>query len=170
MVYKFKTGSYRGLDAQKTGEELERIRQSDGGKLSSKRVLTEAKNAESPLHNAFTWDLERAAERCWLMEAATLIRRVVVEVGDTERPAFIHVSVSNTEDPEDPSAERYYQSVSVIASKPDEYESALGAARARLFTAQTSLDDLYDVAKENQKPSVQRARKHVGLAARELTL
>lgn len=169
MVYKFKTAKFAGLDAQKVGEELERIRVREGGKLNTNTVWQEARLETSPMHKAFTWDLEKAAERCWKMEASTLIRQVVVSIDEVERPAFINVSVQKSGE-DDEGVDRYYQSISVIASRPDEYESALAASRARLFSAQTSLDDLYAIAKAPKKAAVQRAQKHLRSAVHELAV
>lgn len=176
MIYKFKNGqtwsSKSGsVDAQAVGEELERIRLANAGRLDSKTVVNEAKSEKSPLHGAFTWDLEKAATRCWMMEAATLIRAVTVEIGGVERPAFVSVSVkTGTGEEREKENDRYYQSINVVALKPDEYESALAAARSRLFSAQASLDDLYEIAKEPQRSQVRKAQKHVQFAARELRI
>lgn len=169
MVYKFKLGSYKGLDAQKTGEELERIRLSEGGKLATHTVWREAKKKSSPLHNAFTWDVDKAAEERWADQARSLIRAVVEVEGDAERTAFINVCVrSAATEIQDEAVERYYQAVRVVASSPVEYESALAASRTRLASAQNALQELLGLASKKAKPSIKRAQKHVKSAEAEL--
>ncbi len=170
MVYKFRSGNYKGLDAQVTGDELERIRQGNDGRLESRMVWAEAKKKSSPLHNAFTWDKEKAAESYWTWEAQHLIRAVVQVEGETERSAFINVSVRGGDtETEGELVARYYQAVHLIASNPIEYESALAASRGRLSSAQQSLDELLGLASRKAKTVVKRAQRHVQSAVQELT-
>lgn len=169
MIYKFRNGNYKGLDAQKTGDELERIRQSDGGKLITQRVWAEAIKDESPIHKAFTWDVEKAARERWTDQARELIRVVMQVEGEVERSAFINVSV-RTNETDNAETVHYYQAVNVIASNPLEYDSALAASKTRLASAQNGLQELLGLAGKKDKPRVRRAHKHVEAAARELSL
>lgn len=169
MVYKFKGGSYKGLNAQETGEELERIRQLDGGKLITQRVWSEAVREDSPLHKAFTWDVDKAAKERWADQARDLIRVVLSVDGEVERTAFINVSVKANET-EEAETVHYYQAVQVIAANPLEYESALAASKMRLRVAQSSLQELLGLAGRKDKPRVRRAHKHVERAAQALTV
>lgn len=168
MVYKFKGGSYKGLDAQKTGEELERIRQVDGGRLLTSRVWSEALREDSPIHKAFTWDVDKAAKERWADQARELVRVVLSVEGETERSAFINVSV-RTNETEDAATIHYYQAVQIIASNPLEYESALAASKTRLAMAQNSLQELLGLAGREDKPRIRRAHKHVEAATQALT-
>lgn len=170
MIYKFKQGSYKGLDAQRTGEELERIRQVEGGTLPTHRVWTEARNEESPIHKAFTWDVEKAAEERWADQARALIRSVVVIQGESQTSAFINVSVKNEDVSEDAPTIHYYQAVQVIASNPKEYESALAMSKSRLIAAQNGLDELLSLAKRKDKPRIRRAAKHVKSAVQQIAV
>lgn len=169
MVYKFKGGNFKGLDAQKTGEELERIRQSAGGKLLTQMVWAEAVKEDSPIHKAFTWDVDKAARERWAEQARELIRVVLSVEGNVERTAFINVSVRASDNPDDVPV-HYYQAVQIIASNPLEYDSALAASKTRLASAQNGLQELLALADKKQKPRVRRAHKHVEAAARELAL
>lgn len=76
-VFKFLKGrSIQGLDAQIVGEELDKIRQSNGGRLTPEDVLNAASDPASPLHTAFEWD-DTLAARQWRLTQA---RRVIVSV------------------------------------------------------------------------------------------
>ena len=170
MVYKFKFGSYKGLDAQITGDELERIRRSNEGRLATESVVAAAKKKSSPLHGAFTWDVDKAAKEYQLHEARFLIRAVLQVDGGVERSAFINVSVHHEANGQDAYADRYYQSVQVIPSSPIEYESALAMAIVRQTSANNAVDELLALAPKKAKPALKRAQKHMAAALEELTV
>lgn len=78
MIFQFRHGNtYRGLDAETVGNELERIRRANDGKLPTAEIVRWAAEADSPIHKAFTWDTERAAAAYRLDEARDLVRAVV---------------------------------------------------------------------------------------------
>lgn len=61
--------------------ELERIRKANGGRLTKKAVVADARrNKKGVLHSLFDWDVERAAERHWLDRAGEIITRYVTVV------------------------------------------------------------------------------------------
>lgn len=62
-------------------EELEHIRQSNGGFLRPQDVVEYARNPETNLHGKFTWEDSEAAEKWRLAEARAIIR-VVVSVNE----------------------------------------------------------------------------------------
>lgn len=77
--YKARVGSgFTKKDAQKIGEELERIR-SKQGYLTSKMVLESAKDSKSILHKYFEWKTSKAA-RSWRLQQARVLINHVVEV------------------------------------------------------------------------------------------
>lgn len=55
--------------------ELERLREENGGALTSEAIVEAAKAKGSPLHDLFDWDLKRAARCHWINQAEGLIRR-----------------------------------------------------------------------------------------------
>lgn len=170
MIYKFKQGNtFKGIDAQVAGDELERIRNANGGRLEVHEVVRWAAEPESPIHNAFTWDNEQAADAYRLAEARTLIRSVVVvkEQGPPQ-PAFWNVAVTV------PTAnvvttEHYYQSADVIAKNPREFESALKLMLRELASAQLGLEQLRLLAPRGTKTAISRATGQVKAAQTELT-
>lgn len=64
-------------DAQKVGEVLEGIR-NDNGTISTSLVVQHARDKESVLHGYFDWKDSRAAERYREVQAAHLLRSIVV--------------------------------------------------------------------------------------------
>ncbi len=159
MIYRFKSGqTFHGVDAQVAGEELERIRLANAGKLRPEDILKSAKAKVSPLHNAFTWDDAKAAHEYRLSEARQFIRAVMTvgSEGKTD-PAFWNIIVSQS--PQINESERYYQSAQVIASNPDEYNAALKVMLMELVSAQTGLDKLRSLAPRGAKTKVIRASK-----------
>lgn len=88
------------------------------GELTTTMVVKEAKRLEkklgiaSPLHGAFTWDRDVAAEKFWEIEAATLIRSYQIEVVHKEISVRAFPSVENGDS-------RSYRHASDVASSPD---------------------------------------------------
>lgn len=77
MVYEWKTGSRIKANAQKVGEELEKI----PVKTAEKVVEAASKRKNSELHKCFTWDDSKAAQE-YRLEQARLVLRAVVTVVD----------------------------------------------------------------------------------------
>lgn len=169
MIYQFRTGNtYRGVDAQTVGEELERIRRASGDKLLTTDVLKWAAEPDSPIHSCFTWDTEKAAHEYNLHEARQLIKAVVIvkEESDSTEPAFwnIAISIPASEENEPPTEERYYQAAAVVAQNPKEYEAALRVVLRELTSAQRGLEKLRSLAPRGKKTKVDRAAAFVGSA------
>ena len=170
MIYQFKSGFRTdGLNAQAVGEELERIRSVNGGKLETEMVVIEAGEANSPLHPAFTWDNDTAAHRWRLAEAQKLIRHVIIvdEVNEEETKAFYTIKIAN---PESGEVEQYYQSASVVARDSNEYASALRTILGDLQGAERSLNQLQNLASKTDRLAVRKASTYVMEAHRVLAV
>lgn len=172
MIYQFRTGkTFRGVDAQTAGEELERIRNASGGKLATQEVVRWAAEPDSPLHACFTWDNEKAAQEFRLEEARSLIRSVVVVKNDDDKPqpAFWNVAIATPRPDSDPVVEQYYQSAAVIQESPREFAAALRLMLRELAAAERGLEQLRLLAPRGTKMKIDRATGQVKSAQRELT-
>jgi hypothetical protein len=103
MVYSWKPGARHtpGIAAQDAGEELERIRVKNNGRLENADVVDAAKRKTSPLHAAFEWDDTKAAKAYRLDQAGDLIRAidvVIVKDEGEKRPIRAFVSVKRDTD------------------------------------------------------------------------
>ena len=107
MIYQWKSGARLGIAVQVAGEELERIRTYNNGRLESEMVVDAARAPENPLHPVFEWDDEAAANKFRIEQAKYLIRsvEVVVENRPDAPPLRAFVSVVRDDD-------RSYTSVS----------------------------------------------------------
>ena len=83
MIYqrKYDWGTFTGLSvsAQAAGEVLERI-ESEHGAVSKKAFLEASRPADSPTHELFEWDDEKAAEKYRLKQSGRYIRDLKVTV------------------------------------------------------------------------------------------
>lgn len=84
------------------------------GLLLTDAVIDAAKDPQSPGHKHFTWNIKKAARKCWRMEANQLIRKVYVIQSDSgaKRPAFL----SLLHDREQPGG-GYRETSEVLSSK-----------------------------------------------------
>lgn len=171
MIYKFKNVTFLNttrLDAQSVGETLEAIRDINNGELRKEDVIEFARPHDSPIHNAFTWDNEKAADKYRLAEAKDLINAVVVvneETGDT-LPAFMSVRVAGGSPFSKDTS--YYQSVRVVQNNPREYYAVLKAALADLDAAGITLHQLAKLAPGAEQDKVGMAEASVLHATRSI--
>lgn len=101
MVYQWKSGSRIQIDAQAAGEEMERIRVVNNGRLEAENVVEAAKAPKSALHPHFEWNDKEAAKAWRIEQAGHLIRCITVtlEKPDGEAaPTRAFVSVKRDED------------------------------------------------------------------------
>ena len=142
MVYKWKAGAHVKIDAQKAGEELERIRTYNNGRLTANDVVEASRPEHAPLHKAFEWDDAVAAEAYRLEQAKYVIRSVdvVVEQATGNAPVRAFVSVRRDED-------RSYTSVQHALSDSDLRTQVLRAAWAELEAWRNRHAELIELAK-----------------------
>lgn len=102
MVYRWKSiPPIARIDAQVAGEELERIRTWNNGRLEPKAVVAASRDPGAPLHAAFEWSDEKAAEAYRQDQASHIIRHIDVVIDDSrDEPETIRafVSVKRDED------------------------------------------------------------------------
>jgi hypothetical protein len=117
--------------------ELDRIRKA--GQLSAGAVVEAARPEDAPLHPAFQWDDEAAAEEYRLIQARRVIRALhVVQPGREPRTVYVHV--------ERPAGEGDYTPLNLIVNTPDRFMVALAEAERSLASAETRVSELKEVA------------------------
>jgi hypothetical protein len=128
--YRFRAGArVKGVSAAVVADELVRIAERDHG-ISAEVVVDEARPEEAPLHPAFEWRDEVAADEWRLHQARNLIRHVVVQQeGQPEVPLVVHVQ----------HGEVGYQLTEVVVEEPDLYAIALSNLEARVRAAEEAV-------------------------------
>jgi hypothetical protein len=101
-------------------------------------VVEAARDPNSPLHSAFTWDDAEAAEQYRLAQARVLLRRVRVEIETGTR--LIRVPYF-TRDPEAAPQEQGYLSLPRLKAQEDLARAAAVAAFARAARALADAKD-----------------------------
>lgn len=163
MIYQFKSGTHlksKGVSPQAVGEDLENLRQQQGGKLTAPNVVERAGEPTSPMHSMFTWNDVDAAHQFRLEEARLLLRSMVIVNKDGDEPerAFWAVSVKASEDDKE---DRYYQSAAVVSRTPQEYQSALKMMLMELAGAEKGLQQLIKLAPRLEKRKIREASASV---------
>ena len=122
-------------------EALMLIARRGGGVLTPADVIEDARNPESVLHGAFTWDDTEAAEKWRVHEAQQLIRKFRIcrtsESGETvEHPVFIGLSVDRESSARDNPyriADDVAKDVDLMKVAVDDALNELNAVKARHF-------------------------------------
>lgn len=75
-------------------DALQRIAKDDpDGVIAPEAVVSTAENPQSPLHSHFCWDDTEAARLYRLVQARSLIRRVVIRREPEASPEFVNVTI-----------------------------------------------------------------------------
>lgn len=141
--YRWKPAAHISIDAQRAGEELERIKLSHNGRLEQEYVVESAANPENPLHEHFDWNDQTAAHKFRLNQAQHLIM-CIVSVPDGAEPnaepirAFVNVEIEK---------ERFYVSTEDALSNPDLRAQVLNQAWRELEAWRQRHAELVEFAK-----------------------
>jgi hypothetical protein len=140
-IYKWRAHAGVSIPAQVAGEELERIRIANNGRLAQEDVVANAKSKASPLHAAFEWNDKAAAHQHRLSQAGYLIRKLdVVQVAadnDEGKPIRAFVNVTRDED-------RSFTSIAHAMSDDELREQVLARARKELEDWRQRYNDLVE--------------------------
>lgn len=126
MVYKFREGTRCAVSAQVVGEECEKLEKN--GELTAKNLVEVSRPEEAPLHRAFNWNDEEAAELYREEQARNLIRCIIVcpEESKVITRAYYNILKS---DPQ-------YHSINTILQSEEKYEALLETAKKELKSFQ----------------------------------
>ena len=124
-------------------KELRALHSRDGV-LTCEAVLEAARPKNSPLHNYFTWEDSRAAERYRLIEAGRLIATVKIEYRQKKDPQIIHTPAFI---PTGTSSEgkRQYYPVEEVTKNDFLREKALADARREMESTRARYSHLVDL-------------------------
>jgi hypothetical protein len=92
---------FRNVAVEVVGKEIERLGEKYSQQLEPRHVVAEARNPKSPIHNAFNWDKEQAAEAYWIITARNLLKSVQVTIitpEHEERVVPVFVSTLKSKD------------------------------------------------------------------------
>ena len=84
--------------------------------LTAEDVVEEAKKSNSPLHDLFDWDVEKAAMQHWLNQARSLIRHCTVTMPEDKAEAKVPKYVSLGTDRKKPGG-GYRETSQVLSNK-----------------------------------------------------
>ena len=102
------------------------------GTLTAELVVEDAKRSDSPLHEMFEWDTQKAAMQHWLDVARQLIRNVRVIINNEDRiikaPYFVR-------DPSLPSDQQGYTTVDRLRTAPEMARDAVADECSRAAAA-----------------------------------
>lgn len=124
---------------------INEIASRQGGRIRPDDVVQDARDPESPLHERFEWNADKAAQAHWLDTARELIRAVRVQV---TTDTTIVSSVAYVRDPSVDADEQGYVSIAMLRSDSElareaivyEFARAQGAlTRAREVAAALNL-------------------------------
>ena len=141
MIYQWREGARFSVDAQKAGNELERIRTKHNGRLEPDWVVHAAKSDKNPLHGLFEWNDTVAAQNYRVSQARHVIRSIEVVIEEAERPKPVRAFVSVVRD-----RDQSYTSVSHAMSDPELRKQVLRTALKELEAWRHRYAELVELA------------------------
>ena len=161
--FRFTTPRSYGVSPDVAGREFDRISAANAGRLTSAAVVDAARPDQAPLHPAFEWDDEKAAERYRQHQASTLIRAVVVlpEVASAkpEHRAYVLTQTPEEQKP-------VYVKAEEVVQEPSLFADALQRLERTLSMSRQSVLELRDLAQATGSEPERMAR--IALAAQAL--
>jgi hypothetical protein len=139
--YKWRSTYRASVPADVAAAELGRIK-ADHGFLTAPLLVDEARGEESPLHPAFEWNDDVAAENYRRNQASTLIRALVVIDAPAEPPRKKYVLVSSAET----ESRTTYEDSAVVVADVDLFADALARLEAEVQSARRSVVELERLA------------------------
>jgi len=134
----------------------------DCGRLTPPLVVDEAKKENSPLHDLFEWDDEKAGHAYRLKQARDLIRRVYVVVVRNNKEVKEHVFFHTCDSDNEP----VYYTKEVLTGDVSLLEEAERQAIVKLKIALGTLTELQEIsgATKKRKKRYRVAQEHVNSA------
>lgn len=127
MVYEWGSRHYP-VPAQVVGEIVESLGAKHVGNICPPETfIAAARSKKSPLHPLLTWDVNAAAEKCWVQEARDIIRSImyVDDATGARLPAFYHIQFRKHEGAR---VENGYSSIAYVEAHEDYRQQALTEA------------------------------------------
>lgn len=143
VKYSWKWGAPGGIPADVAGPIMEELSERNGGRIEKQELVDLARPAESPLHNAFTWDDAQAAEERRLDQAGYLIRSLEIRHVDVPGapPEPNHKVRVFFKDPDTP---RQFVNVRIVMSDQDLYEKIIGEVKEHIAELRDKVRALQD--------------------------
>ena len=137
MEYKWNCVSYKNVDANKVGKELEII---NNGELTNKLILEYARNhKKSELNKCFEWDDKKAGEKYRLSQANNILQSISIVVPEQEEPIKAYVNVKTSED------NKVFKPIKVVLNNPDEYSQVVSRAEKEFINYKNKYDRLLEL-------------------------
>lgn len=155
--YGWKNGARFDVDPQPVGEALARL-----NGPTAEQIVEAAKDAGSPLHGLFNWDIKSAAHEHWLATAQLIGRNITVTMtGENHAPTIVRAfeAVDTGED-----GGKCYVPVETVLSTEEYCGQVMSRIRGDLISTQRELDTYSYLSGQMEKAS-----KKVGQAVRALT-
>lgn len=143
---------------QKIGEELTKIADSAGGRLTPKAVVETARNPKHVLHRHFDWDDQIAADKWRLDQARTIIRSIRVEEDESE-PVQAFLSAKDGDGVA-------YHTHAAVQSSADLQLAVLKAAERDLDAFERRYKELQDICESVREAREKAARKRSEIESR----
>lgn len=141
MIYQWKELARVPVNAQAAGEEIERIRTRQNGRLEPQDLVAASREPTAPLHPVFEWNDAVAAEAYRIDQARYVIRSLVVQIGTNPDAPPVRAFVSVVR-----GTDHSYTSTAHALADPDLRQQVLERALAELQSWRRRYSEMVELA------------------------
>lgn len=138
-IFSWSTTSFKDVDAQLIGEELEIVERNSS--VSPKTIVEYAeRNPNSELHKCFEWDNDEAAKKYRLYQANLIVCSIAVEIKEEPKKVqrvYVNIKDKDTE-------ERTFKNISEVLKNDEEYQQLIDKANADLKRCSEKYENLLE--------------------------
>jgi hypothetical protein len=147
MKASWKKGYHSKIKADIAFNELEKIKDANGGVLTAGIVLINAKKKTCKLHNAFEWDDAKAAEEYRLVQARKMLHSIEVVYPEAPKQApHRHYNVIKQEAKNGHPPRNVYKTTKEILADPIARDELLGNAIREAISFRKKYAELSELA------------------------
>ncbi|MBE3088544.1 MAG: hypothetical protein IMZ71_05470 [Chloroflexi bacterium] len=151
--YEWKNGARFDIDAQPVGEALARL-----NGPTAEQIVEAAKDADSPLHGLFNWDIKSAAHEHWLATAQLIGRNITVTVTVENHGPIVVRAFETVDTGED--GGKCYVPVETVLTTEEYCEQVMSRIRGDLVSTQRELDN-YSYLSGQMEKAAKRVKQAV---------
>lgn len=133
-VYEAASGSHISDDqAQRYGKRIDELK-AKYGYAAAEVIVEDAKKPDSPLHDYFLWNKDKASYEYWLNQARYLLRSIVIRIVGREesKPIRAYFNVTASQELKEVGIKQIYVGAEDVARNRAYKEEVIAQARAEL--------------------------------------
>lgn len=148
-IYRWIDGYPAKVAAEIAGKALKNLREQNGGKITPQQIVDDSRPDTAPLHTAFEWNDEEAAEAYRRQQAKSIVRAIVTVNPVTQEPTREYQGVRGEAPDKTKRESTVYVTTTAAVNDPGLFVQAVHRLEMHVNRARASLDELKRAAQDS---------------------